>query len=59
MTERTTRLALVLAAGALLVGGLVMAGALPVPDGSGPGVDNGVPLAAIDVGLSPALIGGP
>ncbi|MDA2815289.1 hypothetical protein O4J56_31900 [Nocardiopsis sp. RSe5-2] len=59
MTERTARLVLVLAAGALLVGGLALAGALPVSDGSGLGVENAVPLAAIDVGLSPALVGGP
>ncbi|MDA2806317.1 hypothetical protein [Nocardiopsis suaedae] len=57
MTERTARGVLVLVAGALLVGGLVMAGVLPVPDG--PGAQGGLPLAAIDVGLSPALVGGP
>ncbi|WP_017623353.1 hypothetical protein [Nocardiopsis chromatogenes] len=59
MTERTARLALVLAAGALLAGGLVMAGALPLPDTAGLGVEDGVSLAAVDVGLSPALFGGP
>ncbi|WP_017538975.1 hypothetical protein [Nocardiopsis halophila] len=58
MTERNARLALVLAAGVLLIGGLAMAGALPL-DPAGLGAENGVRLAAVDVALSPALVGGP